>query len=138
VIGQTALAATMVAAATLASTNITGLWNTPTDGGSVVRLAPCGDSICGRVVSSPHLRANPDQRDVRNKDPSLRNRPLRDLLVLKLGVMADKGWGDGWAYDPTDGGTYHGSMKMTPDGSLRLTGCIFVPLCKTQRWTRAD
>ena len=132
------LLAALAVAAGGDSAAVAGLWKTPTDGGSIVRLEPCGDSLCGRIVTSPHIRANADQRDVLNKDRSLRGRQLRDLLVLKVRHTAPGVWAEGWAYDPTDGGTYHGSMKLAAGGVLRLTGCIFVPLCKTQTWTRAD
>jgi uncharacterized protein (DUF2147 family) len=132
--------AAAIAAAALAgdSASLAGLWRTPTDGGSIVRLEPCGDGVCGRVVTSPRLKANPDQKDLLNKDPSLRGRPVRGLLTLQLRYKSPGAWGDGWAYDPTNGGTYHGSMKLTPEGDLRLTGCIVVPLCRTQTWTRAN
>ena len=116
---------------------VTGLWNTPAEGGSVVRLDPCGDSVCGRIVTSPSVRADPDQRDIRNHDPSLRGRTIRGLLFLKVQQTGPGVWGKGSAYDPTDGGVYSGAMKLNPDGTLRLTGCIFVPLCKSQTWTRA-
>jgi uncharacterized protein (DUF2147 family) len=133
--------ALLVAATALAggdSASLTGLWRTPTDGGSIVRLEPCGDGVCARIVTSPRLRANPGQTDGRNKDPALRGRAVRGLLTLQLRYKAPGQWGDGWAYDPTNGGTYRGSMTLTPDGRLRLTGCIVVPLCRTQTWTRAD
>lgn len=133
-----AVLAALAVAAGGDSAAVAGLWKTPTDGGSIVRLEPCGDSLCGRIVTSPHIRANADQRDVLNKDKSRRGRLLKDLLVLKVRATGPRVWAEGWAYDPTDGGTYRGSMKLAPDGTLRLTGCIFAPLCKTQTWTRAD
>ena len=118
--------------------DLSGLWNTPIDHGSLIRLETCGEAICGRVVSSPHLRANPDQRDVRNRNSALRGRPLRDLLVLKVRPLGPGRWGDGWAYNPEDGGTYSGTMLLKDDGSLRLTGCILAPFCQTETWTRAE
>ena len=38
-----------------------GVWRTPEDGGSLVRIEPCGDALCGRIVTSPRLRAYPDR-----------------------------------------------------------------------------
>ena len=40
-------------------------------------------------------------------------------------------------YTAEDGKTYSG--KITPVGpdQLKLRGCVFFPLCKTQTWTRA-
>ena len=115
---------------------LAGLWNTPEAGGSVVRLAPCGEGLCGWVVSSARLRGRPDQRDVLNKDASQRGRPVRNLQIMRLRTLSPTRWGEGWLYDPNDGGTYHGTMEGKADGTLRLTGCIAFPLCRTQVWTR--
>jgi uncharacterized protein (DUF2147 family) len=45
-------------------------------------------------------------------------------------------WSDGQVYNAEDGKTYSG--KITPVGTdqLKLRGCVFFPLCKTQTWTR--
>ena len=123
--------------ATAATADLSGLWHTPVDGGSVVRLAPCGEALCGRIVTSPKLKAVPDQKDIRNRDVALRGRTLRDLMFMKVKPTGPGLWGDGWIYNPEDGGTYQGVMELKPDGSLRLTGCIVRPFCKTQIWRRA-
>jgi uncharacterized protein (DUF2147 family) len=118
--------------------DLSGLWRTPVDGGSVIRLSRCGDEVCGHVVTSPHIRATPDQRDIRNRDPALRGRVLRDLMVMKVRPLEPGKWGKGWIYNPEDGGTYSGEMVLRPDGALRLTGCIVPPFCKTQTWRRVQ
>jgi uncharacterized protein (DUF2147 family) len=118
--------------------DLSGLWRTPVDGGSVIRLAPCGAELCGRIVTSPHIRAVPDQRDIRNRDPAQRDRVLRDLMVMKVRPLEPGKWGQGWIYNPEDGGTYRGEMILRPDGALRLTGCIVPPFCKTQTWRRVQ
>lgn len=121
-----------------ASENPLGLWRTPVDGGSLVRLAPCGEELCGRIVSSPRLKAVPDQKDIRNRDVSQRGRALHDLTFMKVRSTGPGTWGDGWVYNPEDGGTYKGVMVLQPDGTLRLTGCIVRPFCKTQIWRRVQ
>ena len=115
-----------------------GVWRTPVDGGSLVRLEACENDLCGRIVTSPHLRANPDQRDVRNRDPSQRGRALSDLLVLKVRPTGPDSWGSGWAYNPEDGATYKSVVQRKNDHVLKVTGCIVRPFCATQIWTRAD
>lgn len=136
--GVMAAAVALWAGGAAAAGGVDGLWNTPIDGGSVIRLGPCGANLCGWVATSPHLRANPDQRDVRNRDPAQRGRVLHDLLVFEVHrISADK-WADGWAYNPEDGGTYKGRMERSADGVLHVTGCIVYPLCKTETWTRAN
>lgn len=123
-------------AAAPAGEAVFGLWRTPVDGGSVIRLEPCGASVCGRIVTSPRLRAFPDQTDVRNPDPALRRRALKDLLVLKVSPTGEGRWGDGWVYNPEEGATYRGVMERTADGRLRLKGCVVALLCQTQTWVR--
>ena len=79
------LAAAAIVAAALASPALagdpTGLWQTPTNGGQV-RIARCGQALCGTLVTSDHIRAQPNARDEHNKDASQRNRTLRGLTML--------------------------------------------------------
>ncbi len=117
---------------------VTGLWRTPVDGGGLVRISRCGADICGTVVDSPRLRANPDQRDVRNREASSRDRRLHGLRILRASPAGPGRWDDGWVYNPEDGRTYRGSIERLADGRLRLRGCVVAPLCRTQIWTRVD
>ena len=131
-----ALAASFAALASPAlAADPTGLWQTPTNGGQV-RIARCGQALCGTLVTSDHIRADPNQRDARNKDESQRGRTLRGLPMLSGFTGGPTEWRGGSVYNPADGGTYRGALTMTGDNSLRLRGCIVAPLCKTQTWTR--
>jgi uncharacterized protein (DUF2147 family) len=129
-------AAALLAGVAPAGPGVTGLWKTPVEGGSTVRIEFCGEEICGRAVSSPRLVAFPDQRDVLNRDATLRDRPIKGLLLLKLRSLGPSRWGDGWVYDPRNGRTYKGTAELKSDGRLLLQGCIVAPLCQTQTWTR--
>ncbi len=40
------------------------------------------------------------------------------------------------AYDPKTGNSYDASLKLNPDGPLRVTGCVLA-VCRSKRWTRA-
>lgn len=120
-----------------AASDITGVWRTPVDGGSTVRITACGSDICAAVLGSPRLRDHPDQRDVRNPDPALRSRPLRGLMILRARPAGPGRWDNGQIYNPEDGRTYRGSLRLLPDGRLRLTGCVVRPLCRSQTWTRS-
>lgn len=115
----------------------TGLWQTPTNGGQV-RIARCGQALCGTLVISDHIRREPAARDDRNKDASRRNRPLRGLTMLSGFTGGPTEWRGGSVYNPADGGTYRGTITLTNDNTLRLRGCIVAPLCKTQVWTRVQ
>lgn len=114
---------------------IAGRWATPTKHG-VVDITPCGASICGRLVDSDGLRANPALRDVHNKDARENGRPLKGLLMLQGFSPGEKGWDGGTIYNPDDGGTYKGTITMVDADTLKLRGCIVWPLCKSQTWKR--
>ncbi|MGH6992457.1 MAG: DUF2147 domain-containing protein [Caulobacteraceae bacterium] len=113
-----------------------GLWRTPVRGG-LVRIETCGGAICGYVAGSPMLAANPAQKDLRNHDPALRERPILGLMMLRLFPAGPGRWSAGWVYDPNNGNTYHGSARLRPDGRLELQGCIVKPLCRIQEWVKA-
>lgn len=115
--------------------SVVGRWQTQTRGG-VVEIQKCGNSVCGRILSSEGLRANANLTDQKNRDPKLRNRPIRNLLILQGFSQDGAAWNGGTIYNAEDGKTY--SAKLTPEGpdTLKVRGCVFVPLCKTQTWTR--
>jgi uncharacterized protein (DUF2147 family) len=127
---------TMLAMAMAAPHDVAvGRWKTETRGG-IVEIQRCGPSICGRLLTSEHLRTNPNLKDANNTNAALRNRPLRGLQILS-GFKADgNGWSGGKIYNAEDGKTY--SAYVTPEGpnQLKVKGCVFRPLCKTQTWTR--
>lgn len=134
---RTALIAAAIAAlATPAlAADVTGLWQTPTNGGQV-EIARCGNSLCGKLVSSNHIRENPALKDVKNKDQAQRGRTLKNLQMLYDFTGGPTKWTGGKVYNPDDGGTYSGTIELLSDNELKLKGCIVAPLCKTQKWTR--
>jgi uncharacterized protein (DUF2147 family) len=101
-----------------------------------VRIADCGEALCGRIVTSDKIREKPDLTDNRNRNEELRNRPLQDLQILQNFTGGPPTWKGGTVYNPDDGGTYKGSIRMIDADTLRLTGCIVSPLCKSQIWKR--
>jgi len=133
------LAAVLTAAAALAAPAFagdpTGLWQTPTNGGQV-RITRCGQALCGTLVTSNTIRANPGVLDEHNSDQSLRGRTLRNLPMLRGFTGGPTEWRNGSVYNPADGRTYRGTITMDGDNTLRLRGCVVAPLCRTQTWTR--
>ena len=129
---------TLIAAAAVAAAGpdaAIGRWTTETRNG-IVEIDRCGASVCGRLLSSDGLRANPALTDANNKDAALRNRPLRNMTMLSGFTRSAAAWDGGTIYNAEDGKTY--SARLTPEGAdtLKVRGCVFVPLCKTQVWTR--
>ncbi len=130
------LATAVPAAAQEAS--ILGRWRTPSEGG-VVEIQRCGQALCGRLVDAAPLRRNPDQRDVRNRDETQRDRPLRGLLVLRNFTGGPSEWRGGPLYDPNSGQSAdRGTLTLVDGDRLAVRGCIARVLCRTQTWRRAQ
>lgn len=74
--------------------------------------------------------------DKENPEPSLRRRPLLNLVFLSGFVFEDGTWKDGKIYDPESGKTYKAKMKLNGQ-VLDLRGFIgFSALGRTSSWTR--
>jgi uncharacterized protein (DUF2147 family) len=112
-----------------------GRWRTETRNG-IIDIVRCGASICGTLIGSDGLTANPALTDSKNKDATLRNRQLRGITMLSGFTRDGAAWSDGSVYNPDDGGTYRGKLTPTDADHLAVRGCIVWPLCKTQTWTR--
>lgn len=132
------LALTTAAPAVAQEASILGRWRTPSEGG-VVEIQRCGQALCGRLVDAAPLRRNPDQRDVRNRDETQRDRPLRGLLVLRNFTGGPSEWRGGPLYDPNSGQTAdRGTLTLVDGDRLAVRGCIARVLCRTQTWRRAQ
>lgn len=114
---------------------VIGRWRTPVRHG-VVEVARCGPSICGKLVDSDGLRANPDLRDANNKDAALKGRRLMGVQMLQGFVWKGGAWTGGSIYNAEDGGVYKATVTPVSSTELTLRGCIMWPLCKTQTWTK--
>ncbi|MGH7021146.1 MAG: DUF2147 domain-containing protein [Brevundimonas sp.] len=134
----TAVAAALVASPVMAQDDaLLGRWRTPAQNG-VVAIERCGAALCAKVVDAAALRANPDQRDVRNRDPALRTRPVKGLTVLRAASGGPRVWSAGPLYDPDSGqGAATGTLTLVEPDRLAVRGCIARMLCRTQTWTRA-
>lgn len=110
------LTAMALAAAGANADTVIGRWQTQTRGG-VVEIQKCGNSVCGRILSSEKLRTNPNLTDQNNRDAKLRNRPLKNLLILQGFSQDGNVWSGGTIYNAEDGKTY--SAKLTPEGPTR-------------------
>lgn len=119
--------------------DLAGRW--ATEGfGSIVEFRPCARGVgemCGRIVwlwaAAPggHLRV-----DQRNPDATLRQRPLVGVeIVSGLRQSAPGVWAGGRLYNPDDGRTYTGTVRLG-DGQLELRGCAISVVCRNQTWRR--
>jgi uncharacterized protein (DUF2147 family) len=122
-------------AATASPDAVVGRWKTETRNG-IVEITRCGSSLCGKILSSEGLTADPALKDVNNKDAKLRGRAVRGLQILGGFTFKNGVWDGGTIYNAEDGKTYDARITPIDANSLKLRGCIFVPLCKNQTWTR--
>lgn len=124
-----------LASAALSPETALGRWQTETRHG-IVEVERCGTSICGKLIGSDGLKANPNLLDVNNKDVSLRGRRMMNLQFMGGFTRGDGGWAGGTIYNGEDGGTYKATVTVADADHLKVRGCIMWPLCKTQTWTR--
>lgn len=133
-VGLLLAAATPAAAAQVSP--LLGTWATGSEGGRV-EIYRCGEALCGKIVDATRLRANPDLRDVRNPDRSLRSRKLMGLVVLRGFTGGPAEWEGGPVYDPESGdGASSGYLTLRGDGKLEVKGCVAAIFCRTKVWTR--
>jgi len=123
------------AAAGIDANAVTGRWRTEVRHGTV-EIARCGPSLCGKLIDSDGLKADPDLRDIHNKDEKQRGRRLMNLQILSGFAWQDGAWTGGTIYNAEDGGTYKATVTPVSGNQLKLKGCIVWPLCKTQTWNR--
>ncbi|GAB3575622.1 DUF2147 domain-containing protein [Spirosoma luteolum] len=77
--------------------------------------------------------------DVHNPEPSLRNRPLMNMVMLtNLTYKGNGTWGDGEVYNPEDGKTYSCEVSMHDPNLLDIHGYVMgiSLLGRTKTWTR--
>ena len=118
VLAMAALASAMAAAA---PQEAEGVWICE-NGASKIRIAPCGDALCGVVIwlRSPRSKAHVGQK-----------------IFFDM-VRADQNSWTGHAFNPEDGKTYSGRMVVSGK-KLRTSGCVFGGLiCKTVYWARSN
>ena len=118
-----------------AAPSIEGLWRTD-DGKALVRIAACGQRMCGTIARVLDTSPDVPRTDVNNPDRNRRNRPIVGLQILSGFTGGPTEWTGGQAYDPKSGSSYKSSLRLNADGSLRVTGCVLF-VCRSKRWTRS-
>lgn len=129
----------ILAAPCAAAPDVTGTWITQ-DGDGAVEIAPCGNSLCGRIVwlRSPLDENGRPVRDENNADTSLRSRPLCGAEIISgVHLIADS-WEGGSIYDPESGSRYSVALARAADDTLSVTGYLGLKTFgQTFDWHRA-
>ncbi len=128
---------------------IEGIWQTQEL--SEVTIALCPEGFCGTlskiVVPREGLtdeeyaaaQAMPVESftDMRNPDPTMRDRPMLGLQILTLLPSVKPNIYDGEIYNPQDGNIYSGYVEMLGPDMIRLNGCVLYNIiCQGQDWVR--
>lgn len=117
-----------------AAESIQGQWYTKGKR-AVVTIAPCGQTMCGKLTRFIEPPAGGVTTDVNNPDPALKKRKLVGLPILSGFVSDGKKW-RGKIYDPESGKTYRSIVSLGKSGTLSVEGCIAM-FCQAQTWTQA-
>ena len=105
-----------------------------------VMVEDCGSKLCGRLywLKKPLSASGLPKRDKHNPNEALRDRPLCGLQILTgFQYVGDNTWNAGEIYNPDDGLTFSSTMKLAPEGSLKIRGYVGISLFgKTLEWVR--
>ena len=119
------------------SLSIEGRWLTHQ---SIVRVEDCEAGICG-FVESLRLPEEVDQTtllDIKNKDRSLRDRPIIGLNLFSRFDSITPGkaeYSKGRVYHPDHGRSYKANLRLLESGQLEIEGCVFA-FCQQEAWAR--
>lgn len=126
-------------AAHAASPAEVGVWINHTGKGAV-EIAPCGTSLCGRIVwlKEPLNAEGVPKFDRHNPDASKRTRPICGLPVIGNLKRTSDGWDEGWVYNPEEGTQADVAIVALAKNTLTVTGYKGIKLfSQTMTWTRA-
>jgi uncharacterized protein (DUF2147 family) len=117
--------AVALAPASAVAKSLEGRWK---NGAMEIVIAPCGDSLCGRVVKASAKQQAKSQRGsgtrllgarvIDNIQPSGPGRWNADVFVASRNVNA------------------RGTIEQAGPNRLTVHGCVLGILCKTQHWDR--
>jgi uncharacterized protein (DUF2147 family) len=120
---------TALPVAAMAQSTLQGHWKNP-KGSVIVRLGPCGSSICGTVINaSEHAKE------------TARNGGTPNLIGTRI-LSGLRPTGDGTfkgqVFDPKRNLRAPATVRLEGPDALEVRGCAIAGmlLCKEQRWTR--
>ena len=104
-----------------------------------IEVYKTGDKYFGKLIWASKMYeadGKTPRKDIKNSDPALRSRNLKDLVLLSNFIYDDGVYTDGKIYDPKSGKTY--SCKMTMSGEkLNIRGYVGLSILgRTTVWTR--
>ncbi len=101
-----------------------GVWLRPNMGWHV-EFSMCGDKLCGEVISGEGVDKKSGESVVGIK------------MLYDLEKIDDDKW-KGKMYNPGDGGTYKGIVRVMDDNRIKMSGCMMGIMCRSEVWTRVE
>jgi uncharacterized protein (DUF2147 family) len=118
--------------------DVLGIWLSEKKDGKV-EIYKQGDKYFGKLIWGKTMFENDgvtSKKDVSNTDTKLKNRNLKDLIILTDFVFDDGVWNGGKIYDPEVGKLYNCAMRLK-NNMLKIRGYIGISLFgRTSEWTR--
>lgn len=119
---------------------ILGIWLSENKNGKI-QIYKAGNKYFGKLIwgrTMYEADGVTSKKDTKNSDESMRNRNLKDMVILTNMEYDDGEWTDGKVYDPEKGKTYSCTMKLNGN-QLNLRGYVGVSLLgRTSVWTRVQ
>lgn len=121
----TGLAVAFAPASAFARSNLEGRWK---NGAMEIVIAPCGQSLCGRVVKASEQQREKAQRG--SGTHLLGSRVIDNIQPSGPGV---------WKADvfvATRNMNARGTIEQVGPDRLAVRGCVLAVICKTTHWDR--
>ena len=119
------LSVALAPASALARSSLEGRWK---NGAMEIVIAPCGQSLCGRVVKASQQQQSKAERGsgtrllgarvIDNIEPAGPGRWKADVFVASRDMNA------------------HGTIDQVGPDRLAVRGCVLALICKTTHWDR--
>ena len=121
----TSLVVALAPASAFARSNLEGRWK---NGAMEIVIAPCGQSLCGRVVKASEQQREKAQRG--SGTHLLGSRVIDNIQPSGPGV---------WKADvfvATRNMNARGTIEQVGPDRLAVRGCVLAVICKTTHWDR--
>ena len=114
-----------LAPASAAAKSLEGRWK---NGAMEILIAPCGDSLCGRVVKASEKQRTKAQRGSGTR--LLGSRVIDDIRPTGPGQWTAD------VYVASRDMNARGTIRQVGPNRLSVRGCVLAVVCKTTHWDR--
>ncbi|HEX2447518.1 MAG TPA: DUF2147 domain-containing protein [Methyloceanibacter sp.] len=127
-----------------ATADPTGYWYKPdAERESKIQVFKCGPGkkqLCAKIawLKNPNDSKGRPLHDIRNENPSARDRPIVGLQIFTGLAPSAPGVWTGKIYNPEDGHTYTATLTVLSRKEIKLRGCKAWLLCGEKQWLRTS